>query len=166
MNYLASKPLTSRPPQPMFYIDNIVDFLSICRRGNTELLELEETLEYYDQNAQRKIASFQGISVSRDLLSGSCEIMCNPKLHLHTRCDVADALTVMLPGHEVENDDEYDDYHESSAGAASSSVRTAAFKMFSKKDTILTKSREVLLRKTFFRFKRSTVMYVPGFRAL
>ena len=34
----------------------------------------------------------------------------------------------------------------------------SSFKMFSKKNTILTKSREVLLRKTLFRFKRSTVM--------
>ena len=63
------------------------------------------------------------------MLAGACEIMCNNILALHTRCDVADALTVMLPGHDIE--DEYDDYMENAAGNVPDTTRSAAFKLFS-----------------------------------
>ena len=120
-----------------FYFQSFL-YLSICRRGNTELLELEEEIDFFDRNSGRKIASFKGQPVSRDLLKGACDIMVNPKYHLHTRCDVADALTVMLPGHEVD-DSEYDDYNEYAGGSTAANVRTGAFHLFSENPVELMK---------------------------
>lgn len=99
VNYYSFDNVNNRPPLPNLYIENVVAFLQTCKKRAPSVLELDEKIEYKvsPSNTKLRMASFQGLETTIDIIKGGCQVMLTTELHVHVRSDIANALAVFLP---------------------------------------------------------------------